>query len=355
MINSRPINTSYKNQPQISYQKSANPVFKGKPNISPYAVIESVFEKSNNFGTFFLTKFFEAINRSKIAKLFNEINGVDKKSPDYIEKVINVCRAVVKDEQPAINLESKRFSEIADSKESCIFMMNHDRASSDARKFAVSVIALYSEYLQRGRAQDCPRPVILVSDNLLKPMGKKLRAIFESAGIIGIDATIFSHGGANNAGKLMRALHDFKENKVNFYIFPEGKREILRGVDPKIRFQQGLAKMIQKLLQKKKEIKVVPLGFAYGKKPGESSIYIGDHVLFKRDQDRALFTRGNIDSEDLSGDNETFSTITEADTPIEGEALTKKITEILFENSRICREKAYELLQNYAMETPVQL
>lgn len=361
LINNYQLNNhSYKG---CAINNPCSPVFTGKiPLSNRNALFEKNFRNLEFAGRKILNKILGLVNKKQTEIMFNELSKVDEKSPDYIETLTMAGRFFAKDKEVEINLE--QIADIASSNESCIFIMNHDNQKHDPEMLAFFSTLLNSEYIKLGKALNCPRSKIILNEDILLSMDEKMRTIFEKLGAIGIDASLFSSGGTQNAKKLISIMKDFIGDKVHIYIFPEGKMAGFKNKDLKEKFQTGVAEMVYKFVQKKEQVKVIPLGFAYNKKskPLLSSINVGEPVLFKKDNDKILVTKGNMDSTFTDKNyinffkrqaDQTFATITEQGNPVIGRDLPNYIGGILCENLRICREEAKNLLPKTSLGNEV--
>lgn len=344
-INYQPNN--YNKNVYTSY-KHSYPVFTGNFSSPCGATLERSFRSVEFTGRKLLNRISSFFNRKQTEAMFNELSGVDEKSPAFVEVLARAGRFFAKGKEVEINLESGRIAEIAKSNEPCIFIMNHDNQSHDPEMMALFNTLLSQEYARLGKAESCPRPRIILNEDILLSMDDKMRTIFEKLGAVGIDASLFSKGN-KNARVLIPLLKDFVEGRAHIYIFPEGKMAAFKG-DLKSKFQAGVGSMVYRALGKREQVKVVPLGFAYNKKakPLLSSIHVGEPVVFKLDGDTVLTSRGNTTSsftaanyrEFFEKSDSDFSTITEQGTPVTGKNTTDYIAGVLCENLRICTEEA---------------
>lgn len=155
----------------------------------------------------------------------------------------------------------------------------------------------------------------------------------------------------------MPIIKDFIKDKINIFIFPEGKLSVFQDLDFDLRFQTGIAEIINKALKSKKEINVIPLGFAYGKGKNKlTGIQIGNPIIFKRKGDETTSTFGSIlkskfgkkEFKDFfeKHKNETDVVITENGIPVKPNEVTDFIKGILSENLDICSKEAQKRVEN---------
>ena len=183
-------------------------------------------------------------------------------------------------------------------------------------------------------------------------MNPTKRKAFEAFGAVGIDANIFNADKATNARVFLPVIKDFIRGKCNIFIFPEGKLAVKKYLPLDQRFQNGVAEIINKVLGIKKEIDVVPVGFAYGK--GKDKCYTGMHigkpVTFKRMDDKTTITAGEIEGSKFANEilvkffekhkGETDVVMTKQGEPIKPSEVTDYIRELLSENLLVCQKKA---------------
>jgi hypothetical protein len=216
--------------------------------------------------------------------------------------------------QLEINLEDKRLEEIANSDEACLFIINHDFQFQDPILLSFFGLLLYQAYLEAGKSEGCPRPAILMNEDILKSMPPKLAAVYEKMGAVGIDASTSQTRASvkANGHQFRTLLADFAKNLKNLFIFPEGRMAGMKNVDLKDRFQDGVADMVRIVAGKKKRVKVVPVGFAYNKKDSVpnplhdpqdptsakklklGSIHIGEPIIFQTEGKSMFMSVGNL-------------------------------------------------------------
>lgn len=328
--------------------KYSSTVFTGNFSSPCGATFERGFRSVEFAGRKVLNKISGYFNRKQTEAMLDEFSKVDEKSPAFVEALARAGRFFAKGKEVEINLESGRIAEIAKSNEPYIFIMNHDNQSHDPEMMALFNTLLNQEYMKLGQAKNCPRPRIILNEDILLSMDDKMRTIFEKLGAVGIDASLFSKGN-KNAKVLIPLLKDFTEGRAHIYIFPEGKMAAFKG-NLKSKFQAGVGGIVYRALGRREQVKVVPLGFAYNKKskPLLSSIHVGEPVVFKKEGDAVLTSRGNTTSsftasnyrDFFSKANGEYATITEHGMPITGKVSTDYIAGVLCENLRICTEEA---------------
>jgi len=328
-----------------------NPVFGNKISIpykSKFQKIENIME-SIAFLKRKVRNVFARENYINHDKIYGKFIGLKEDSKSYMATWFDYGKALAKKKEIEINIENEELMNIVKSDESCIFIMNHDNQKQDPKLLGFFNSLLAREYILNGKAETCPKPKILVNNDILKSLPPKLRLMREKLGLVGVDASLFGADGKKNALSMLSTLKSFIKNKTNIFIFPEGKMCTFKNLDLEYKFQTGIADTINKVTKTKNQVKVIPLGFAYKKKVG--SIHIGEPVYFKREGEQILSTRGNILSEfaspqytnffgpDIDKRNE-FKIITKDGISVEGKDLSDYIAGILCENLKICKEEA---------------
>ncbi len=161
--------------------------------------------------------------------------------------------------------------------------MNHDNQKADPQMLGFFNTMLNEEYVVNDIAETCPRPRVILNEDILSTMNTKMRNIFEKLGSVGIDASLSGGNKASNGRKMIQLMKEYIDGKSNIFIFPEGKNCIFKDRPLKERFQPGIASIISRL-NLKTDVSVVPLGFAYNKKNKLlAAIEIGEPIIFKKD------------------------------------------------------------------------
>lgn len=351
-----PIRRNYLNK---SSQVCYTPAFTGNRAL---AAGEKGMRKVEFFFRRMLNKINDGFESKEMQNVYKEFLAVDEKSEGFIDKLILAGRKFGCKKEVEINIESGLIEKIAKDGKSHIFIMNHDSQSADPEMLAIFNTLLCQEYKRLGLAKDCPRPKIILNEDILLSMNPEKRKVFEKIGAVGIDADLYSNDNAKNARSLLPLLRGFMKDKVNIFIFPEGK---LAGskVPLKQKFQHGVAEMINKLAGKKDEVNVVPLGFAYnkGSKKNLASIYIGEPVVFRKTCEGLTSSAGNIKSDFASEhyknfflkDNLNDKVITDKGIPVKEKELPAYISGILCENLEICKKEARKNLPSSSLNEKV--
>ncbi len=276
--------------------------------------------------------------------------------PEQNEKYLNLLEEISNyyssTKQIGVNLEDKIIEKVVQKDSPSIFIMTHSNQSEDPSMLAVLNTLLSKGYKDAGKGSTFPLPKIILNQDILTTMNPTKRKAFEAFGAVGIDANIFNADKATNARVFLPVIKDFIRGKCNIFIFPEGKLAVKKYLPLDQRFQNGVAEIINKVLGIKKEIDVVPVGFAYGK--GKDKCYTGMHigkpVTFKRMDDKTTITAGEIEGSKFANEilvkffekhkGETDVVMTKQGEPIKPSEVTDYIRELLSENLLVCQKKA---------------
>ena len=173
---------------------------------------------------------------------------------------------------------------------------------------------------------------------------------------------MFDAGKGKNSEKIHQLIDNFCKNKNHIFIFPEGKMGMFKDLDLIEKFQPGVGGMVRSAVIDKKQVKVIPVGFAYNNKTKSflGSIYIGKPVCFKSENNEIFVNQANIEF-DLAKDSykkfwnykqkaiDEFKPILHKNIPVLGREQSLYIAGILCENLRICIEKAKRQLPQHPM------
>ena len=272
-----------------------------------------------------------------------------KKYLDILEEISNYYSSK---KQIGFNLEEHKLEKIVQKDRPVIFIMTHSNQSEDPSMLAVLNTLLTKAYKQAGKENSFPLPKIILNQDILTTMNLTKRKAFEAFGAVGIDANIFNADKATNTRAFLPLIKDFIKGKCNIFIFPEGKLAVKKYLPLNKRFQSGVAEMINKVLGIKKEVDVVPVGFAYGK--GKDRIYTGMHIgepiTFKRIGENTTITAGEIKDSEFADpvavnffkkhSDQTDVVMTSQGVPLKPNETTSYIREMLSENLLVCSKKA---------------
>ena len=274
----------------------------------------------------------------------------------------NISRLLTKGKEVEINIENNELQNITDSNESCIFIMNHDKQKEDAKMLNFFNALLLREYLYKDKGENHPISKIILNKDIIETAGEKKQLMAEKWGAVGVDAAIHCTNHIYNGKVTSKLVNELAEDKINLFIFPEGRMCAFSTLDPQYKFQPGVADIIKAVAKKKNRVKVVPLGFAYKNKVG--SIHIGEPLYFKKEGNNVLFTPGTIDKrftdpklveflDTTPAINEEYRIITDNNTPVDIKKSREYIAGILCENLTACKKLAAESIENVGTEKDV--
>lgn len=291
-----------------------------------------------------------------IAKLTPQRNRV------YLEQLAEIGRIYASKKVIDANIEDNILEQLAQKGDSVIFILSHSNQSEDPQMLGVLNTLLAEAYKKQG-CETFPLPKIIMNEDILKTMNPTKRKAFENFGAVGIDAAINGGDKGVNARALLPLIKDFVRQKSNIFIFPEGRLAVRKDLDLYQRFQPGVASLINKILGLKKEVTVVPVGFAYGKDENKNlaAMNIGTPLVVKRNGNETSITRGDVSKAPDSVLYNFFEKHPEEDVIItsKGEAVapndvTKYLKTILSENLGINIELANKKLETPLETTPIQ-
>ncbi len=218
---------------------------------------------------------------------------INKNSPEYIEYIYKYVKKMCK--QPVeINIESGKIQNIINDSDSYIFILNHtfnQFKDLNCAKFFNTL--LYREYLYNGLAKTCPRSKILANSNILNKQ-KDHGELYRWLGVTPVNVGFGDKNKQANSLVLRNLTNEFINNDINLFMFPEGSLASLVFLPLKYKFQPGVSSIIKHSLEKKENVKVIPIGFAH--KNGNSAIHIGETVCFSKQDNSYLVNQGNLNS-----------------------------------------------------------
>ena len=232
-------------------------------------------------------------------KIIDEITSIDESSPRYMSATYLISRALGAGKEVEINIENGELQNLTDSDEACIFIMNHDKQNQDSVMVNFFNALLAREYILKGKSETCPHPKIILNRDIVNTMNSENKKIAQTLGAVGVDASIHSTNHVFNGRITSQLVDKLAKDKINLFIFPEGRLCAFKNLNPDWKFQGGISDIIKAVAKRKARVKVVPLGFAYNGKVG--SIHIGEPLFFKKENEQILFTEGIV-NEGLSSD-----------------------------------------------------
>jgi hypothetical protein len=337
-------------------------------------------------------RFFEKPYRELIDQHYQSIMDTPENSPAFIDVVLYIAKLWMGKRESEINYSQGKVPELSKSDEACIYIMNHDYQDQDPALMATFMSLLYRDYKALGKAASCPRPKVILNEDILNTHSEKVRNIFEKAGAVGVDPSLYlpKESAKSNLKRMLPVIQGFIQDKCNVFIFPEGKLSAFRNLDLFQRFQEGIGDLIRTVANKKNRVKVVPLGMAYNRKAKKDrlgSLFVGKPIYFKKQGNQMLVSPGNAlddtssplfkalfpkhaqqvsqkEGRSLLEDKRTIETftregfvpigdefykpITQNQQPVANRDVASYIAGILCEDLRICRDQAIKQLP----ETP---
>lgn len=229
--------------------------------------------------------------------LFTEekIKTIKEDPKKHMATIFGISKIMSREKEVEINIENNELQEIVNDNNSCIFIMNHDNQREDQKLFSFFNALLTREYISNNMEETCPKPAIILNKDIIDAGNEHKKNIGEIIGAVGVDAGIHCSNKFYNGKILSKVIKDLSENKTNLFIFPEGRMTLFKKINPQWKFQSGIADIIRAVAQRKDEVKVIPLGFAYKNEVG--GINIGKPLFFKKDGNNILFKPGDIDAE----------------------------------------------------------
>lgn len=224
-----------------------------------------------------------------------------KQNKTFLSQLIEIGRIYASEKVIDANTEDKILEQIAQDGTPTIFIMNHSNQTEDPQMLAILNMLLAQCYQDAG-VETFPLPKIIMNEDILKTMNPTKRKAFENFGAVGIDASLVDGNKSVNARAFLPIIKDFINNKCNIFIFPEGRMAVKKGLDLHDRFQTGIASLINKILGMKKEVRVVPVAFAYGSEnqKGLNAMNIGSPIIVKRNGEETTVTKGDIEKDTKS-------------------------------------------------------
>ena len=349
-----PIKNNYYNQQHLPIFQ---PTFMG--GLSSNA--EKHFRKIEFCARKVVNTFSDYFQKQNNEQLYNDLLTVERKSPQYMRIMSQVGRLLSTPKELEINLEDKRIEKIAKSGKPHIFIMNHDRQTQDPQMLAFFTTLLSEEYVKTGQAHSCPRPRIILNEDIILSMDEQNKQIFEKMGAVPIDASLNSPDSRKNAVQFLSLVREFIRGESNIFIFPEGKNAIWKDMPLKNKFALGTGEIVNKLTDKMPEVNIVPIGFGYPKKglfnkSKGNSIYIGETVTFRKEDNHIYSNVANLTSRHTDKEFVSFfnsrkeAILTEKGIPVEGKEIPYYINGILCENLRVCKDEALERLPDKKKE-----
>lgn len=270
---------------------------------------------------------FSASNKKALANIEDTFMKLNPDSPEYIEELAKIGNSM-DGKFINTNIEGNPMELLGRTKSATIFVLNHPNFHKDKFAYAIINSILNKMYVFQGRQADCPRPKILVSKNMLNAVGERIGEIYKKLGMISIDASLKDRNMHENAVIMKKLLLDFAKDKVNPFIFPEGRNSV-KTAPFEQRMQNGIVSFIKRALQLKRSTRIVPIGIKYTKESDSfGSFFIGKPIYIKRNGDTIKYTHGTSKQEIRTEKMKNFS---------------KTVFEEICENIQYCMKQAEEL------------
>lgn len=276
-------------------QSHVNPQFKSAPKFNNARVnMEKKLEYSLRVSG---NKMQDLLTPKSAKETLKDIAAlVPQQNKTFLEQLAEIARLYATQNVVQINLEDNILEQIAEAGDSTIFIMNHSNQSEDPQMLAFLNTLLAEAYKKTGK-ESFPLPKIVMNEDILKTMNPIKRKVFENFGAVGIDASLMDANKGVNVRAFLPLMRDFIQDKCNIFIFPEGRLAVRKDLDLYSRFQDGVASLINKILGVKKQVRVVPVGFAYNPALQRKNIQIGTPIMVKRDNGATSVTKGDIEKD----------------------------------------------------------
>jgi hypothetical protein len=189
----------------------------------------------------------------------NFFKAAPYQSEAYVHAMLQASPFFTGDYEFEVNTESGRLEKLAESDEACIFLMNHDHQPQDPAMLSFFNMMLYQEYLKNGKGDTCPRPKIILNQDILHTISdKNTRALYRKMGSVPVDARVpgeekdtfgqifkdigrslmfwkakapETNAGAKRGGRnsqvMVNVLKGFNKNQCHVFLFPEGRMAAL--------------------------------------------------------------------------------------------------------------------------------
>ena len=234
---------------------------------------------------------------------FRLIRSLTPASPQYIEEWAKIGNSI-HNKFINMNIEDGKIEKIAKSGEPHIFLLNHNNPEKDKFIYPIFNSFLNYAYTAFGKQNDCPRPNIIVSKNVLDLVGKKFRNMYKKMGLISVDASLSARNYDKNVMPIKYLIEKFIRKHCNLFIFPEGNNSIYKDKPLKDKFQPGVAKIIKNILDANNTARVVPLGLSYSPdKTNMGSVHIGDTILLRKKGNQIYYAKKGLIEQFLCNSN----------------------------------------------------
>lgn len=289
-----PINNYYSINYNTSAQDVRNLAFASK-TITKSKISQKLQGKSEMALRVIINKISDFFTSKESKNLINLISKIKPAQTNtYLAQIAAIARHFSSEKTMDCNTEDNILEKLAQSNKSVIFMMTHSNQQEDPQMLAVLNLLLADAYKAVGTKFLIPQ--IVLNEDILNSMNTTKKQAYKNMGAVGIDANVFNGNKSTNTRAFLPLLRGAINDECNIFIFPEGKLAQKRNSTLFERFQPGVANMVNKILSRKNEVTVVPIGFAYGKGENRNinAIQIGTPLKIKRIGEVTTITAGDI-------------------------------------------------------------
>lgn len=251
---------------------------------SPFmrSLLHCVYQVNNFFRTLSSAGYllFNFKNYQNTLKTFGTIKPESSAYIDEWAKLGNSCH----NKTININLEDRVLENIVKKGKNYIFLLNHSDFIKDKYIYIILNSFLNYGYSNHNMQKECPRPLIIVSDNMFKIAGNSLKNLYRNLGLLPINTKTTKEATLNNISTMKGLTDNFSNGNVNLFLFPEGINSIFKEKALKDKFQLKSIKLLENLLNKTKEIQIIPVGISYNNttKNNIGNINLGFPITLKK-------------------------------------------------------------------------
>ena len=234
----------------------------------------------------FADRLFLFDNNKAVNRICANLQKFAPETPEYVEELAKIGNTI-----PSkfidINIEDKILEKLAKSDDASIFVLNHPNYNKDKFVYMIINSLLSKLYMAEGKQATCPRPKILVSQNMLKIVHEKIGAIYKNMGLTPVDASMQHKNKRFNQEAMTKLTQEFIANKSNIFIFPEGNNSVYVDKPLREKIRPGVANFVIKSLDKKDSVRVVPIGIKYtNEKNSLGKVFINQPLIFTKENSK---------------------------------------------------------------------
>ena len=282
-----------------------------------------------------INKIVYPFQKKNLNKFSEALKNVQPESAQYCAEMAVLTERLPLKGDILCNFEDGFISQITNSDMPVIFVMNHSKQNRDPKMLATLNSLLALGYIKAGKAVSFPKPKIIMNENIINSAVEEMQEIYKKFGAIGINIHEKTVG---NIREMRKLIEGYIDGLMNIFIFPEGKNCVRKDLPFDSRFQDGVSKIAEKILNSGKPVKVVPVGFWYGKdKSIFGSIFVGKPIYFKKLHGKIYSNSANSTSEFAPFDLKTSFNTGHQIRTIDG---TKGISKQIIQNMKICMREA---------------